>query len=52
VDGRKPCCTAFSTIREPIRLNGSLIFDSAGNIYGTTLGDLTAAVGSVFEITP
>jgi hypothetical protein len=32
--------------------NGTLIFDSAGNIYGTTAGDLTATVGSVFEITP
>jgi len=32
--------------------NGTLIFDSAGNIYGTTAGDPTATVGSVFEITP
>jgi uncharacterized repeat protein (TIGR03803 family) len=32
--------------------NGTLIFDSAGNIYGTTAGDRTATVGSVFEITP
>lgn len=32
--------------------NGTLIFDSAGNIYGTTAGDLTATIGSVLEITP
>jgi hypothetical protein len=32
--------------------NGTLIFDSAGNIYDTTAGDPTATVGSVFEITP
>jgi hypothetical protein len=32
--------------------NGTLILDSAGNIYGTTAGDLTATVGSLFEITP
>jgi uncharacterized repeat protein (TIGR03803 family) len=29
-----------------------LIFDAAGNLYGTTLGDGTATHGSVFEITP
>ena len=30
----------------------SLIFDSAGNLYGTTLGDGISMFGSVFEITP
>jgi uncharacterized repeat protein (TIGR03803 family) len=30
----------------------SLIFDAAGNFYGTTVGDSTTTFGSVFEITP
>jgi len=30
----------------------SLVFDSAGNLYGTTFGDGTTTFGSVFEITP
>jgi hypothetical protein len=30
----------------------NLIFDSAGNIYGATMGDQTTTFGSVFEITP
>ena len=29
-----------------------LIFDAAGNIYGTTTGDFTATFGSVFEMKP
>jgi hypothetical protein len=29
-----------------------LIFDQAGNLYGTTIGDGTTTYGSVFEITP
>jgi uncharacterized repeat protein (TIGR03803 family) len=29
-----------------------LIFDPAGNLYGTTAGDLSTTFGSVFEITP
>ena len=29
-----------------------LIFDAAGNLYGTTQGDGTTTFGSVFEITP
>lgn len=29
-----------------------MIFDSAGNLYGTTSGDGTTTFGSVFEITP
>jgi uncharacterized repeat protein (TIGR03803 family) len=31
---------------------GGLIFDAAGNLYGTTSGDGTTTFGSVFEITP
>jgi uncharacterized repeat protein (TIGR03803 family) len=31
---------------------GGLIFDEAGNLYGTTAGDKTTTFGSVFEITP
>jgi uncharacterized repeat protein (TIGR03803 family) len=30
----------------------ALIFDTTGNLYGTTQGDGTATFGSVFEITP
>jgi uncharacterized repeat protein (TIGR03803 family) len=30
----------------------SLIFDAAGNLYGTTYGDGSKTFGSVFEITP
>jgi uncharacterized repeat protein (TIGR03803 family) len=30
----------------------SVVFDGAGNLYGTTYGDGTATFGSVFEITP
>jgi uncharacterized repeat protein (TIGR03803 family) len=30
----------------------SIVFDGAGNLYGTTYGDGTATFGSVFEITP
>jgi hypothetical protein len=30
---------------------GGLIFDSAGNFYGTTAGDQTTTFGWVFEIT-
>jgi len=29
-----------------------LIFDAAGNLYGTTQGDGSTTFGSVFEITP
>jgi uncharacterized repeat protein (TIGR03803 family) len=29
-----------------------VIFDGAGNLYGTTLGDSNTTFGSVFEITP
>jgi uncharacterized repeat protein (TIGR03803 family) len=29
-----------------------LIFDAAGNLYGTTMGDGNATFGSVFEVTP
>jgi uncharacterized repeat protein (TIGR03803 family) len=29
-----------------------LIFDAAGDLYGTTLGDRSTSFGSVFEITP
>jgi uncharacterized repeat protein (TIGR03803 family) len=29
-----------------------VIFDAAGNLYGTTAGDNTTTFGSVFEITP
>jgi hypothetical protein len=31
---------------------GGLIFDSAGNIYGTMRGDMSFAVGGVFELAP
>lgn len=31
---------------------GGLIFGSAGNIYGTMLGDLSFAVGGIFELSP
>ena len=37
-----PGCDSFS----------SLIFDAAGNLYGTTGGDGSTTFGSVFEITP
>jgi uncharacterized repeat protein (TIGR03803 family) len=29
-----------------------LLFDNAGNLFGTTIGDRTTTFGSVFEITP
>ncbi len=29
-----------------------LLFDTVGNLFGTTLGDLTTTFGSVFEISP
>ncbi len=32
--------------------SGGLIFDAAGNLYGTTGGDGVTTFGSVFEITP
>ncbi len=32
--------------------SAGLIFDAAGNLYGTTAGDGTTTFGSVFEITP
>jgi len=31
---------------------GGLIFDTMGNLYGTTFGDNSSTFGSVFEITP
>ena len=31
---------------------GGLVFDAAGNLYGTTMGDGITTFGSVFEITP
>ena len=31
---------------------GNLIFDSAGNLYGTTQGGGTSSYGTVFELTP
>ena len=30
----------------------AVVFDAAGNLYGTTYGDGTATFGSVFEIMP
>ena len=38
----KPGCGSF----------GTLILDSAGNLYGTTPGDGSKTFGSVFEVTP
>jgi uncharacterized repeat protein (TIGR03803 family) len=35
-----------------IGLNGSLVFDAAGNLYGTTFSGGTNFEGSVFELTP
>lgn len=32
--------------------NGGLVFDPAGNIYGTTIGGGTAGAGTVFELSP
>ncbi len=32
--------------------NGDLILDADGNLYGTTLGNITSSRGSVFEIKP
>ena len=32
--------------------NAGVIFDAAGNLYGTTYGDSNATFGSVFEIAP
>jgi uncharacterized repeat protein (TIGR03803 family) len=32
--------------------NAELVFDTAGNLYGTTYGDNTQTHGSVFQITP
>ncbi len=32
--------------------NALLIFDAAGDLYGTTAGDSSKTFGSVFEITP
>lgn len=32
--------------------NGTVIFDSAGNLYGTTYGGGTFGFGTVFEVTP
>ncbi|HXM22466.1 MAG TPA: choice-of-anchor tandem repeat GloVer-containing protein [Terriglobales bacterium] len=32
--------------------NAGVIFDGAGNLYGTTYGDSNTTFGSVFEITP
>ena len=29
-----------------------LIFDASGNLYGTTVGDISTTFGSVFEVTP
>jgi uncharacterized repeat protein (TIGR03803 family) len=31
---------------------GSLIFDTSGNLYGTTQGDFQTTFGSVFKVTP
>jgi len=31
---------------------GNVIFDAAGNLYGTTEGDLSKTLGSLFEISP
>lgn len=31
---------------------GAVVFDGAGNLYGTSVGDGTTTFGSVFEITP
>jgi len=32
--------------------NAGVIFDGAGNLYGTTYGDSDTTFGSVFEIMP
>lgn len=32
--------------------HASVIFDTAGNLYGTSFGDTNLTFGSVFEITP
>ena len=32
--------------------NGGLVFDAAGNMYGTTVGGGSLGVGTVFELSP
>ena len=52
------CLHEFGGHGDGILPNGNLIFDGAGNLYGTTGGDLglkcgpTGGCGAVFEITP
>ena len=50
----RPCCTTSApptatTGRTPF---GNLIFDSAGNLYGTTFAGGTYGKGTVFELSP
>ena len=52
LDGDR-CCIASATARTGPIPSPALIFDAAGNLYGTTYGMAAAhSVGTVFELTP
>src|ERR1017187_8224217 len=51
--GRRRCCIASATARtDGLIPYGGLIFDAAGNLYGTTGYGGTNDLGTVFELTP
>ena len=52
VAGRKPCSTVSARVPTERIPRGTLIWDGAGNLYGTTTVARTQNVGSVFELSP
>ena len=50
--GRRRFCTALAAARMGLSPNAGLIFDTAGNLYGTTYLGGIHGFGTVFEMSP
>jgi len=50
--GTETVLHSFSGGADGARLNGGLVQDKAGNLYGTTSQNGASGVGTVFKLTP